>query len=348
MEISEDRRSVKWGILGCARIAANALIPGMTRSRNCEVTAVASRSRQKAEEFAHRFGIPRAYGAYEQLLSDPEVQAIYIPLPNALHKPWTMAAAAKRKHVLCEKPLACNAQEARQMRTACEQSGVLLMEAFAQRFHPQNHKVKKLIDDGRIGKIVRLTSSMSRSPHPQDDIRMSPDLCGGVLMDMGCYCISTARFFIGEEPCSVFATQDMSKSGVDVRTTASVFFPAGEILHFDTNLYLSEGHFEQGTTIYGQSGNIYIRQGFSQVETLRMGKLVETPLVIHDHPIGAQASETIRIPAVHQWQLEAEHFADCILHNRPLAYPGEDGVANMRVIDAIMKSARTGKPVDIG
>ncbi|UCF96244.1 MAG: Gfo/Idh/MocA family oxidoreductase [Spirochaetaceae bacterium] len=347
MNNTEDRGTVKWGILGCARIAANALIPGMMRSSNCEVSAIASRSRDKAEEFAERFGIPCIYENYEQLLSDPEIQAVYIPLPNALHKPWTIAAAEKAKHVLCEKPLACNAEEAQQMRSACEQNGVLLMEAFAQRFHPQNHQVKQLIDSGRIGKIVRITSSMSRSPYPQDDIRMNKDLCGGVLMDMGCYCISTARFFVGTEPNSVFATQDMSEGGVDIRTTATVVFPAGEILQFDTNLYLSEGHFEQGTTVYGQSGNIYIQQGFSQVETHRFGKLVETPLVISDHLVGAQASETIRITPVHQWQLEAEYFADCILQNRRIDYPGEDGVANMRVIDAIVRSARAGKSVDL-
>ena len=347
MDQNKDKQTVKWGILGCARIAANALIPGMMRSRNCEVTTIASRSRDKAEEFAERFGIPRTYGSYEQLLSDPEIQAVYIPLPNALHKPWTIEAARNKKHVLCEKPLACNSDEAQEMRNVCKQNGVLLMEAFAQRFHPQNHKVKQLLETGRIGKIVLITRSMSRSPYPEEDIRMNRDLCGGVLMDMGCYCISSARFFIGAEPVSVFARQDIGESGVDVRTTATVFFPAGEILHFDTNLYLSEGHFEQGTTICGQTGNIYIQQGFSQVETHRLGKLVETPLEITNHLVGGRATETIRIAPVHQWQLEAEHFADGILQNRGIDFPGEDGVANMRVIDAIVQSARTGKSVDL-
>lgn len=347
MDQHKDKRTVKWGILGCARIAASALIPGMMRSRNCEVVAVASRNRDKAEQFAQRFEVPRSYGSYEQLLADPEIQAVYIPLPNALHKPWTIAAARNKKHILCEKPLACNAEEAREMSEACRENAVLLMEAFAQRFHPQNRKVKQLIEAGRIGIIVRITSSMCRSPYPEDDIRMNADLGGGVLMDMGCYCISSVRFLLGAEPDAVFARQDISESGVDIRTNATVYFPAGQILDFDTNLYLEEGHFEQGSTVYGQRGNIYIGQGFSQVETHRLGKLIETSLEITDHRVGERATETIQVTPVHQWQLEAEHFADCILDNRSVEFPGEDGVANMRVIDAIVESAKTGKPVDL-
>ena len=176
---------------------------------------------------------------------------------------------------------------------------------------------------------------------------MDKNLCGGVLMDMGCYCISSARFFLGFEPVSVFATQDRGDSGVDIRTSAAVYFPGGEVLHFDANLYLEEGHFEQGSTVFGERGNIFIQQGFSQVETHRHGRLVETPLEVASHLVGGEKKETINIAPVHQWQLEAQYFADRVLRNQGIGFPGEDGVANMRVIDAVVESARTGKPCDL-
>jgi len=206
---------VQWGILGCARIAATALIPGIQGSANGKVLAVASRSLDKAQEYAQKFDVPRAYGSYEELLNDPEIHAVCVPLPNSLHKEWTLKAAEKGKHVLCEKPIACTAAEARDMSATCRANGVLLMEAFAQNFHPQFQKVQELIEEGRIGKILRIAAAMSRSVYPADDIRMNPSLGGGALMDLGCYCINSARNLVGCEPVSVFATQEIGQSGVD-------------------------------------------------------------------------------------------------------------------------------------
>jgi xylose dehydrogenase (NAD/NADP) len=340
-------QTVQWGILGCARIAATALIPGIKSSANGEILTVASRSLEKAKEYARKFDIPRAYGSYEALLDDPEIQAVCVPLPNSLHKEWTIKAAQKGKHVLCEKPIACCAADAQEMNEACRENGVLLMEAFAQRFHPQYQRAQELIQKGRIGRILRITAAMSRSLYPADDIRMNLSLCGGALMDLGCYCINTARYLVGAEPVSVFATQEIGSSGVDERTTGTLCFPGGEILQFDTNLYMEDMHFEQGCTVYGEKRNIHIPQAFSQVEILRFGQMVEAALFTTNYRIGSHQTETVRIEAVHQWQLELEFFADRVLTQRPIELPGENGVANMRAIDAVVLSAQTGAPVEL-
>lgn len=340
-------QTVQWGILGCARIAATALIPGIRGSANGEVLAVASRDLTKAKEYARKFGIPRAYGSYEELLDDAEIQAVCVPLPNSLHKEWTLKAAEKGKHVLCEKPIACCEVDAQEMDEACRQHGVLLMEAFAQRFHPQYLRAQELIQEGRIGRILRITTAMSRSLYPAEDIRMNPKLGGGALMDLGCYCINTARHLVGSEPILVFATHEIGPSGVDERTTGTLYFPEGEMLQFDTNLYLQDKHFEQGCTVYGETGSIHIPQAFSQVEILRFGRMAEATLFITDHRIGSRQTETVRIEAVHQWRLEQEFFADRVLTGRSIALPGENGVANMRVIDAVVQSARTGTAVEM-
>lgn len=343
----KNDRTIQWGILGCAGIAATAMIPGIQGSTNGKVLSIASRELGKAREFARKFGIPRPYGSYEELLEDRLVQAVYVPLPNSLHKEWTIKAAAKGKHVLCEKPIACSAVDAQDMAEACREHDVLLMEAFAHRFHPQYRQVNEWIRQGRIGKIVRVSASMSRSGYPAENIRMNRGLCGGALMDLGCYCINTARYLIGSEPVSAFARQDIGSTGVDERTSGILWFPGGEVLQFDTSLYLDDNHFEQGLTVFGEKGNIHIPNAFAQLELLRFGWMAETTVTLTDHLIGGHQEETVRIEAVHQWRLEAEFFADRILTGRPVELPGENGVATMRAIDAVVESARTGRPVDV-
>jgi predicted dehydrogenase len=345
--MAPDEHTIAWGVLGCARIAETALVPGIQGSRNGRVLAVASRDPGTAREFAARFGVPKAYGSYQDLLDDPEVRAVYVPLPNSLHREWTVRAAARGKHVLCEKPLACSAAEAREMAEACRQHGVLLMEAFAHRFHPQYAKVREWIQEGRIGRIVRLSASMSRSTYPPENIRMQRSLCGGSVMDLGCYCINTARYLVGAEPVSAFARQDIGGTGVDERTTGTLWFPGGAVLQFDTNLYLEDRHFEQGLTVFGTTGNIHVPTAFAQLHLLRFGRMVETSVTLANHLIGGHQEETAQIAAVHQWRLEAEFFADCILTGRPIELPGENGVANMLAIDAVIESSRTGRLVDL-
>lgn len=338
---------VNWGILGCARVAEKVMAPGIRRSLNGRLYAVASRDVGKAQTFAVRFDAPKAYGSYEELLADDDIDAVYIPLPNSLHKEWTIRAARAGKNVYCEKPLACSIAEAEQMVKACKESHVLLMEGFAHRHHPQNNEVKNLIDRGRIGMILQATAFHCNSPFKAEDIKMDPSLGGGALMDIGCYCINTARYLIGAEPAAVHATQQLGASGVDERTTATLYFPGGERLFFDANLQLSSGHYTQEYTVYGEKGKIHVPKGFTQVETYRYGKLRKTEYQLYDHSVGHERRKVYHCPAVHQWQLAAEYFSGRILLQEEIEMPAENGLENTRVIEAVVESARSGQAVKI-
>ncbi len=353
MSPKAESKKLQWGVLGCAGVAEAVMVPGIQRSNNGMVSAVASRDLDKARKFAQKFSIEKAYGSYEQLLSDPDVEAVYIPLPNGLHKEWTLRTAENGKHVLCEKALAWNAQEAQEMVDACRKHGVTLMEAYAHRFHPHNRLVKKLVDEGRIGKILGMTSihSAGRPPSP-DNIRLSKDLAGGVLGDKGCYCFNTARFLLETEPTLAFAKIEFGEeSGVDERATVTLHFPGNTVLYFDSSFRLAPGKYSQGYQLLGESGSITVPSGYAQLDTYRLGKVVDTSIFVTDHAIPGQEdsrTEQIAVKGEHQWQLEAEFFAGLILAGEQLKFPAEDGLANMKVLDAIHKSAREKQPVTIG
>ena len=343
MSVQDEGRRVRWGVLGSARVALAVTMPGIARSRNGRILAVASRSSDRARELSEQFSIERVYGGYGELLRDADVEAVYIPLPNSLHKEWTIRAAEQGKHVLCEKPLASDAREAQEMVDACRSHGVLLMEAFAHRFHPQNVYVKNLIDEGTIGKIRGITSIISSDRPSESDIRLSKELAGGVLMDKGCYCVNTARFLLGSEPLSVFARVLYGdRSGVDERVSALVEFPGEAVLQFDTSFLLGPGVYQQGYEVFGESGRILVPSAFGQLATYRRGEIVDTEVHVTDQ---AGNTETVRIAGAHQWELEVEHFADCVLRGEGIAYPSENGLANMKVIDAIYVSGGEGRAV---
>jgi D-xylose 1-dehydrogenase (NADP+, D-xylono-1,5-lactone-forming) len=344
--MQKETREVRWGILGCAAVAAQVIIPGIQLSRNGVVAAVASRDIAKAQTFRDRFQIPTAYGSYEELLADPTIEAVHIPLPNSLHKEWTIKTALNGKHVLCEKPLASNAEEAQEMVNACATNGVLLMEAFAQRFHLQNVLAKTLIDEGRIGRVMGITAVHSSGrPQMPNDIRLNKNLRGGVLEDKGCYCIDTARFLLATEPVSVFAAMKIgAESGVDERVTALIEFPDEARFYFDTSFLLETGQYQQGYEVLGASGRIAVPFGFTQVQTYRRGEIIDTIVSVTDQ---SGRTEVIPIKGDHHWKLEVEYFADLILNRKPLSFPGGNGLSNMKVIDAIYRSARTGSPVSL-
>ena len=336
MSSPRQENRINWGILGCARVAEAVVIPGIKLSRNGRALAIASRSLDKAKTFAKKFGVERAYSSYKELLNDPEVQAVYIPLPNSMHKEWTLRVAEKGKHVLCTKPLACNAEQARKMVQACENRGVLLMEAFAHRFHPQNVLVKELIKQGRIGKVLRITSVHNSGPPETSNIRLSKGLGGGVLGDKGGYCINTARFILESEPVSVYAKAWYSQSGVDERVVADITFPSDAVLQFETSFCLAPGRLHQRYEVFGERGCIVVPEPFAQLPTYRHGKLVETTVVVTDQQNNV---ERIEIKPSHQWQLEVEYFADRILKSQQIDFPAEDGLANMIVMDAVFASS---------
>ena len=341
-------RTVRWGVLGCARVACKAMIPGIQGSCNGRVVALGSRSLEKARAVAADFSIDRPYGSYLQVLEDPEVDAVYIPLPNALHKEWTIRAAEHGKQALCDKPLAGDAGEATEMIEACSRNGVRLMELFANRFHPQNLEIRKCIEDGQIGKILGMTASHSSDFPPAGDIRLSRELKGGVLMDKGCYNVNMARFLFGAEPVRVYARMQIHpEAGVDVWTTATLEFAGGGSAHLDCNFSLGSGVYSQSYQVFGERGQIFAPKGYTQVETYREGTLEGSSYYVSDTAAVNPSWERIDCEGVHQWRQAVEFFSDVLLQDRPLSFPAENGLANMRVIDAIFRSARLGQPVSL-
>jgi len=325
-------RTVRWGIISTARIAQRAVIPAIQDSRNGTVVAIASRSLPQAQEVARNLGIPRAYGSYEELLADPEVDAVYNPLPNSLHKEWTIRAAEGGKHVLCEKPLALNAAECDEMIRACEAHGVRFMEAFMYRFHPQITRLKELLSSGIIGPLQLIRASFSFRLSDLTNIRLRKDLGGGALMDVGCYTVNFSRLMAGAEPVEVQAVAHFGdQSGVDETLVGVLRFPAGEIAQVDCSF---RAPFRQFCELVGQDGVIQVPAPWLP------GTADATIIVRRD-----DETQTIAVPGANHYQLMVEHFAECVLTGREPRYPASEGRDNMRVIDALYESARGGRPV---
>ena len=251
--VAQNTRVVRWGVLGTANIA-RLVIPAIQQSHNGRVVATASRDLARAKTFAAELSVPRAVASYDELLNDPEIDAVYIPLPNSLHKPWTIRAAQQGKHVLCEKPLALTASECDEMIEACDAARIILMEAFMYRFHPQIHKVRGLIAQGSIGKVRLIRAAFSYILADPGDIRRVKELGGGALMDVGCYCVNMARLMIGTEPAEVQAMADFGTgSAVDETFVGLMRFPGGELALFDCSFGYP---FRQFVEIVGTEGVI--------------------------------------------------------------------------------------------
>ena len=221
-------KKIKWGVLGTAGIARKQTIPGMKEASNCELYAIAGRNLEKAEEFQKQFGFEKAYGSYEELLADKEVEAVYIPLPNTLHYEWTVKALEAGKHVLCEKPLAPTEEIARQMIETANKNGVFLMEAFAYLHSPFTKAIKQEIENKTIGEIVYMESAFLTSSYDLSNIRMRKDTLGGALYDLGCYNTSQILWMLEEEPERIQAVSDFSEQGIDMYTTAFFNFKSGK------------------------------------------------------------------------------------------------------------------------
>jgi len=318
---------LNWGILSTARIGTKSVIPALQASRNGSVLAIGSRNLDAARQVAAQFGIPRAYGNYTALLEDPDVQAIYNPLPNSLHREWTIRAAEKGKHVLCEKPLALNTSECDEMIDACRQHGVLLMEAFMYRFHPQMAQVKELIAAGSIGQIVLIRAAFTFFLSDLQNIRLQKELGGGSLMDVGCYGVNVARFITEAEPVAVQAMANFGPaSQVDETFAGLLRFPDHVIALIDCGF---RSTFRQQVEIVGSAGKIEIGRPFNP-------RTDPTPLLV----TRGDETETIVVPGANQYQLMVEHFADCIQTGQPLRYPPEDGRNNMRVIEMLYQATQ--------
>jgi D-xylose 1-dehydrogenase (NADP+, D-xylono-1,5-lactone-forming) len=323
------------GVLSTARVAERRLVPAIQKSKNAIVTAVASRTDARARAFAERLNLPKAYDRYETLLADPEIDAVYIPLPNALHCEWTIKAAEKGKHVLCEKPLAANAVEADAMIAACEANDVVLMEGFMYRFHPQNVKVKEMIEFGAIGAVRLVRTALCFTISSETNIRLNPALAGGCLMDAGTYCVNAARILVGAEPEAVTAVaQYGAASGVDETMAGILSFPGGALASFECSFRTP---YRAVYEVIGERGRIEVIAPFITNNN-------ETIIVLHGADDRAQ---TYAFAAADQYTLMVEHFAECVMDRLPLRYPAADARAQMRVLDALREAARTGTVVKL-
>ena len=321
-----DRR-VRWGVLSTANIGRAAVIPAIHQSKNGALVAVASRDSTRAQEFAERNKIPRASGSYEALLNDPEIDALYIPLPNSMHKEWTIRALHEGKHVLCEKPLGVSAVECDEIDAAAVSSGVKCMEAFMYRFHPRIDRLFELVDSGTIGPLRSMYSAFTFKLTKPDNIRWQPEFGGGSLMDVGCYCVNVSRTVMRAEPIEVQAVAAWADTGVDERMAGMLRFADGSTAQFDSALSMER---RECVEIAGTEGHLEIPAAF----------LPGTELAIITEHHGRSDVITHTIPGVDEYELMVEHFADCVLNDRPVRYPISEAAANMRTIEALYRSAR--------
>ena len=325
---------VRWGVLGTAKIAAEHVIPALMKSKGSQLVAIGSRDLARAQETADRFGIPKAHGSYEALLADPEVEAIYNPLPNHLHVPWSEKAAERGKHVLCEKPIALTATEAQRLIDVRDRTGVLIQEAFMVRCHPQWRRARDLVRQGQIGDLRAVQTFFSFMNRDPENIRNIVESGGGAIYDIGCYPIVISRFLFDEEPLRVVGLMERDPDmGTDRLTSAILDFPSGQASFVCSTQLV--GH--QRVEICGTKGRIEVVIPFNAPAD-------ETTRIYFDggsEPGGASAqAETVE--AADQYALQADLFSEAIRNGGGLAFPLEDSVKNMRVIDAVYRSARSG------
>jgi xylose dehydrogenase (NAD/NADP) len=322
-------KTLRWGLLSTARIN-KALLGPLRNSKRNRLLAVASRTQDKADAYARQHKIPRAYGSYEALLADPEIDIIYNPLPNHLHAGWTIQAMAAGKHVLCEKPLVLSVEEADAIAAAAKKYGKVVAEAFMYRTHTQTLKVEEMVKDGELGRIRLVRGSFTFLMTEPDDYRWKPELGGGSLWDVGCYPLSYARAVLGSEPKEVFGWQVTGPSGVDESFFAQLRFPGEVVAQFDCSVTVPYHVFME---IVGDAGTLIIPRPFNpgSKETLYLVRQSKT--------------KSIMVKGPENYVSEVEDLADSVLLGKPPRVSLDDSRANTRAIVALLESARTGKPV---
>ncbi len=318
--------TLKWGILSTANIGRKVVTPAIQASAGSEVVAVASRDKGQAERYAEELSIPEHYGSYEALLENPEITAIYNPLPNSLHLPWTLKALESGKHVLCEKPLGLTAAECRQMAQAAEASGMVLMEAFMYRFHDRTQKLFELVQNGTFGTLQLIRARFAFTVADSQNIRLSAALGGGSLMDVGCYCVNVVRSLAGGQPNAVQASATW-KQDVDETLTATLEFETGLTAQIDCAL--NQPRYE--------SVELFGTEGFCKVESAFLPGSDETKLTYTTRQAGVTQLE---FPAQNQYEKMVEHFARYVTEGRSPQYGALEAAQNMAVIGALYESAR--------
>jgi D-xylose 1-dehydrogenase (NADP+, D-xylono-1,5-lactone-forming) len=319
-----EAQPVRWGIVSTAKINERVL-PEVRESSQLEILAVASRSQESADGYAAGEGIPRAYGSYEALLEDQHVEAVYIPLPNSLHVEWTIRALEAGKHVLCEKPMDRSAAAVERAFDAANKAGLILMEGFMYRHHPQTRRAQELVPGGAIGELRLVRASFGFTLDRPDDVRMQPQLDGGALMDVGCYCISAARLFCGE-PETAIGREVRAPGGVDVRFVATLAFPGDVLAHFDCGLDVPDNSL---VDVVGSRGTLRLRRPFlvtePMIELLREGE-----------------TERVEVPAAGSYRLEFEDMSAAIRGAGTPLVGRDDALGQARTIEALYRSADGG------
>ena len=328
-------KKVEWGVLGVAEIGIKKVIPAMQRGEWCDVAAIASRDLKKAQRAATQLGIRKVYGSYEELLADSEVEAIYNPLPNHLHVPWSIKAAEAGKHVLCEKPISLTVEEAISLLKVRDRTGVKIEEAFMVRTHPQWRAAVELIQTGKIGKVRSVAGCFSYDNQDPQNIRNIREYGGGGMMDIGCYLIFTSRFIFGEEPTKVFGViEEDPKMRTDVLSSGVLHFPSGHSV-FTCSTQLVP---YQKVQIFGTKGRIEIEIPFNAPPDRPCRIYVDDGA----DPSGRSA-EVIEFETADQYTIQGDLFSKSIREGTELPVPLEGSIRNMAVIEAVFRSAKSGK-----
>lgn len=325
------KKVLNWGILSTARIN-RALIPPLQVSKRNHLLAVASRSQETADKYAREKKIQRAYGSYEALLADPEIDVIYNPLPNHLHAEWTIKAVEAGKHVLCEKPLALSVDEVDTVKAASHKHGRVVAEAFMYRHHPLTLKVQEMVKDGSLGALKLVRGSFSFILSHEGDVRLYPEMGGGSIWDVGCYPISYTRTILGEEPLEVFGWQVTGQTGIDDTFVGQMRFKEDVLAQFDSSFVIP---FHAFMEIVGSEGTLSIPHPFKPGEN-------ETVYLTR-----GEKTETIKVKGQELYIGEVEDMADAVLLGKDTRVSLDDSRANVAVISALLESAHTGRPIPV-
>jgi predicted dehydrogenase len=326
--------TIRWGILSTANIGTGKVIPAMQKGTYCEMAAIASRNLPRAEEVAKELGIPKAYGSYEELLEDKTIDAVYIPLPNHLHVPWSIKCMEAGKHVLCEKPMALTTTEIEQLIKVRDKTGMKIGEAFMVRSHPQWIKSRELVQSGAIGKLKSIQGFFSYFNTDSKNIRNIAEYGGGSTWDIGCYPINTSRFLFNEEPVKVIALMENDRNfNVDILSSAILQFPSGQAV-FTNSTQLSP---YQRMNVFGTKKHFEVEIPFNSPNE------TTTRIFLNDKVSRDVEREIIEISACDQYTLQGDNFSKAILEDGEVPVPLEDTLKNTAVINALFRSATSGK-----
>jgi predicted dehydrogenase len=325
---------IKWGVLGVASIATRKVIPGMQKGDWSEVTGIASRDLSRARKAAQELGIAKAYGTYEDLLADPEIEAVYNPLPNHLHVPWSIRAAEAAKHVLCEKPIGLDAAEAIELLRVRDRTGVKIGEAFMVKTHPQWLRVRHLVRSGQIGQLKSILTVFSYFNRDAANVRHKPEWGGGGLLDIGCYPITLSRWIFDEEPRRVTGVLELDRDfGTDRLASGVLEFSSGQSVF----LCGTQTNYFQRMELLGTTGRLAVEIPFNAPNDRPTHITVADGMAVYG---GAVKLE--EIPTCDQYTIQGDAFSRAIRENGEVPVPLEDAIANMKVIDAIFRSAKCG------